>query len=399
MSDMRDALNDELNAFRAKHLYRSVRDVNPPAGNHVFINSKECVNFASNNYLGLAQDTRIISAAKDAMDKYGVGAGASRLISGSGILHAQIEARLAVFKKQDAALVFPTGFMANLGIITSLMDSEHDLILADRLIHASLFDACSSAKALFKIYPHNDTEALQRLLCRYTDKRRVLIVTDGVFSMDGDIAPIHELGTIAAEHNAWLMVDDAHGTGVLGINGVGSAEECGAHDLVTIHMGTFSKACGVMGGFVAGPQELRELLINKARSFIYTTGIPPALCAACITALDIIRDEPWRRVRLRDLSKYVRNHLRGLGFTVPDGITPVIPVILHDNELVMNYSRIMMALGVFAPGIRYPTVPRGQERLRVSLQAVHTDDDIEYLLSAMEKCAKRYGTGIITSSE
>lgn len=396
---MEEQLQHELEQIKQSNLYRKLGYFNPDASSAENSDGKPVINFASNNYLGLAQDRRIIQAAHEALDVYGAGSGASRLICGTTPIHLELEQQLAIFKGQEASLVFPTGFMANIGVITSLMDGKDDLIIADRLIHASLVDACRASQALFRVYPHGDVDALSKILQRYPAKRRTMVITDGVFSMDGDIAPLKELCNLAKLHNAWVMVDDAHGTGVLGMHGKGTAEYCNVEQDVHIHMGTLSKACGGLGGFIAGSGELIELVINKARSFIYTTGIAPSVCGAGIEALKIIKSEPWRRERLKNLSKYVRNELSLAGFTVLDGITPIIPVLLGNSELAMKYAQYLGEHGLLVPGIRYPTVHRGQERLRICLQATHSDQEIKCLLDCMREAANLMGTGISLSAD
>ncbi len=379
-------LESELQAIRAKGLYRQMRKVVSSAGPVVFCDGKQMLNFASNNYLSIADDQRLVVAAHRVMDTHGIGASASRLVVGNTDIHEELEQRLASFKNKPAALVFPTGYMANAGCIPAVASGDNDLILADRLVHASLLDACRNSYGKLRVFPHNDTDALEHLLARYHDKkRRILIVTEGVFSMDGDCAPLDRIALLARSYDALLMLDDAHGTGVLGDNGRGAAEMFSVENMVDIHMGTLSKAIGVMGGFVAGSYLLREYLVNKARSFIYTTGLPPALCAASMESLSIIQSEPERRNRLRATSGLVRNELQRIGFTVPDGITPIIPVIIGDATKVMQVSHALSEYGMIAPGIRYPTVPEGKERLRISIQSGHTDAHIDKLLSCMKK--------------
>lgn len=386
-----DVLNKEIRLLKKHRLYRTLKEIVPSTNGHISVDGVEAIDFSSNDYLGLSGDERLADAVKSALVGYGVGAGASRLISGNYDLNTQLEKKIASFKKLQNAVVFPTGYMANFGVITSLMDNSDDLIVADRLVHASLVDACRASGAAFRVYEHNNLDKLEGILKRYKNKRRVLVVTDGVFSMDGDIALLKDIGEISKEYSAWFMVDDAHGTGVLGYSGGGTAELLEATDLIDIHMGTLSKACGVLGGFVAGDNVLREYLVNKARSFIYTTGISPILCAAAIESINIIESEPWRRERLREISVHVRKSLTELGFKVVDGITPIVPVIIGDNLRVMEISQYLSAQGFLVPGIRYPTVPKGESRLRISLKATHSDTDIDKLLSAMKKVSVKYG--------
>ena len=388
---LRSILKNEIDNIRAKGLYRELKQASTSTAEKVVIGNKEYVNFSSNNYLGLLNDPRLAAAAETAILKYGIGAGASRLLTGNTILHEELETVIADFKKQESALVFPTGYMANLGVVSSLMDSRNDLILADSYIHASLFDACRNALGAFKVYPHGDVNALEKILKRYyLDKRRILIITDGIFSMDGDIAPVKQLGEIAKSFGAYLMVDDAHGTGVLGKNGRGTAEYLECEDLIDIHIGTLSKSCGVLGGFATGISELKEFLVNTARSMIYTTGIPPVLCACSIEAINIIKEEPERRIRLLKNSQYLRKAMKELGFDVPEGVSHIIPVIIGENERVMELSSYLHDKGLIVPGIRYPTVPRKRSRLRISLQSTHSDNDIDQLIEVMKDVALNF---------
>ncbi|MCB1195100.1 8-amino-7-oxononanoate synthase, partial [bacterium] len=383
-------LQKEIESIKDSSLYRSLKEIQPAGNGTALWEKKVIYNFAANNYLGLAAHPNLICAAKEALDKYGVGAGASRLISGTSSYHTELEEKTASFLNRESALVFPTGYMANLGTITALVDSERDLVVADRLCHASLIDACRASGAVFKVFPHNDWQKLDALLERSIPYRRILVVTDGVFSMDGDLSALCEIGKVAQKHNAWLLVDDAHGLGVLGSHGRGACEFLDAEELVTVFTGNFSKAVGVAGGFASGPSELKELLINKARSFIFTTGIPPVLCAAACAGLEIVINEPWRRERLMQNSCTVRSALRSFGFRVPDGITPIIPVMIGNERTVMELSHFLLEQGILVPGIRYPTVKKGQARLRLSVQATHSDDDIRHLISIFASAAKKY---------
>ncbi|MCD6459548.1 8-amino-7-oxononanoate synthase [bacterium] len=394
---LRSILKNEIDNIKAKGLYRSLRKASLSTAENIVIGDKKYINFSSNNYLGLLNDPRLAKAAESAILKYGIGAGASRLLTGNTVLHEQLEKVISDFKKQEDAIVFPTGYMANLGVVSSIMDSRDDLIAADSYIHASLFDACRNALAAFKVYPHRNVNELAKILKRYyRDKRRILVITDGVFSMDGDLAPIKELGEVAKSFGAYLMVDDAHGTGVLGENGRGTAEYLGCEDVIDIHMGTLSKSCGVLGGFISGISELKEFLVNTARSLIYTTGIPPVLCACSIEAINIIKEEPQRRRKLLKNSMYLRKALKELGFDASEGVSHIIPVIIGENERVMEISSFLYDNGLIVPGIRYPTVPRNQSRLRISLQATHSDNDIDKLIEVMKDVAINFDDRLLT---
>ena len=366
-------LNEELDKLKSSDLYRSMRTLSSGQGPLVEIDGRIVVCLCSNNYLGLAERKELRQAANEAAEKYGTGAGASRLISGNLSLHEELEEELASFKGSEAALVFPTGYMANLGTVCALVE-KGDLVISDRLNHASIIDACRLSGATFRVYPHKDMDGLERALLRSHEFRRRLIVTDAVFSMDGDVAPLREIVELAVKNGAILMVDEAHGTGVLGENGRGASEELGVEDWVDVTMGTLSKAAGCYGGYVSGRRELIELLKNKARTFIYTTGMPPPVCGAAIAALKIIRDEPELRQRLRKNSLLVR---RTLGYDDAEIPTPIIPVVVGEASAATELSASLLEAGTLLPAIRPPTVPTGTSRLRVSVMATHTRDQLK----------------------
>ena len=366
-------LNEELDKLKSSDLYRSMRTLSSGQGPLVEIDGRIVVCLCSNNYLGLAERKELRQAANEAAEKYGTGAGASRLISGNLSLHEELEEDLASFKGSEAALVFPTGYMANLGTVCALVE-KGDLVISDRLNHASIIDACRLSGATFRVYPHKDMDGLERALLRSHEFRRRLIVTDAVFSMDGDVAPLREIVELAVKNGAILMVDEAHGTGVLGENGRGASEELGVEDWVDVTMGTLSKAAGCYGGYVSGRRELIELLKNKARTFIYTTGMPPPVCGAAIAALKIIRDEPELRQRLRKNSLLVR---RTLGYDDAEIPTPIIPVVVGEASAATELSASLLEAGTLLPAIRPPTVPTGTSRLRVSVMATHTRDQLK----------------------
>ena len=382
MSEGMEFLRDELAALKAAGLYRGQRVVAGPQGAHLTVDGREVIGFCSNNYLGLAADPRVQRAAAEAIEQDGTGTGASRLLSGTMPRHVELEAALARSKGTEAALVFPTGYMANVGAISALVGRE-DLVLMDRLNHASLIDGCRLSGARMRVYPHRDVARLDRLLQRADGFRRRLVITDSVFSMDGDVAPLPEILDVTRRRDALLMVDDAHGTGVLGRTGRGILEHFGLEGRVPIVMGTLSKALGSLGGFIAGSQDLIDYLRNRARAFIYTTGLPTACGAAALTALRILEEEPSRLEQLRANSRAVRQGLRELGLTSRDDPTPIIPVVFGRVERAAAAAEHLWQNGILAPAIRPPTVPQEESRLRLSVMATHSPEDIQRLLRAL----------------
>ena len=375
--------DDELDHIRAAGLWRELRRIEGAVDTWVEVDGRRALLLCSNNYLGLANHPALAVAAAEAASRYGVGAGASRLISGSLAIHRDLETRLARFKHTEAAVLFPTGYHANIGAITALVGKD-DAVFSDRLNHASIIDGCRLSGATVHVYPHADVDALAALLRRHPARRR-LVVTDSVFSMDGDHAPLRDIAAVAAEQGALLMVDEAHATGVEGPSGAGLVEALGVGDAVDAQMGTLGKALGAAGAFVAGSARLVDLLVNRARSLIYTTALPPPVVAAVDAALDVVAREPERRSRLAALSHRFRRRLRELGFEVPDGSGPIIPVIAGTSERALAWSRGLLEAGVFVQAIRPPTVPPGTARLRVTLMATHTDDDLEHAAAAFAR--------------
>jgi 8-amino-7-oxononanoate synthase len=378
------SLTEELQALRDADLYRAPRVFEGRADRVVVKDGRELVCFASNNYLGLTADEAVIRAASEATLRYGTGSGASRLVSGTMELHVRLEEELALFKKTEAALLFGSGFAANLGTITALVGFE-DVIYTDRLNHASIIDGSRLSKARLEIYSHADAEDLENRLARNRDRdpgRRRLIVTDGVFSMDGDLAPLPEILDLAETYDAWVLIDDAHATGVIGPNGVGTADYYGVDSPRLIRLGTLSKAFGGEGGFVAGPADFVDYLRHKARPFVFSTAPSPATVATALKALEIVRTEPHRRERLRANAGRMREGLRSLGYSVPEGPTPIIPVMIGDPGRAVTLSKALESRGVLAPAIRPPTVPEGTSRLRVTAMTTHTDSDIDRALLA-----------------
>ena len=364
---MPDFIEQELSRLKKDGLYRQLKQIDP--GTLVF---------CSNDYLGLSQHPRVKAAASAAIAKYGWGAGASRLISGNSPLQEELERKIADFKGREAAIVFPTGYMANLGAISSLVD-EHDAIIIDRLDHASIIDACRLTKAKFQVYRHNDPDALAAALQRSAKFKKRLIVTDSVFSMDGDLAPLPEIVALAKEYDALTMIDEAHATGTIGPTGRGLEEYFNLKGQVDIVMGTLSKAVGSVGGFVAGSQELIDYLRNKARSFIYTTALPPAACAASLEALKIIEQEPELIAKLWANIEYF-----GTRYQVPGTRnSPIIPIIIGNAEKTIEISQMLLEKNIFVSAIRPPTVPQGESRLRITISATHQKEEIECLASSL----------------
>jgi 8-amino-7-oxononanoate synthase len=378
-------LGQELEALRSADLYRTLRVFEGRADRVVVKDGRELLCLASNNYLGLTADEAVIQAASEAALRYGTGSGASRLVSGTMKLHVRLEEELASFEKTEAALLFGSGFAANLGTITALVGSE-DVVYTDRLNHASIIDGCRLSKARLEIYAHADAEDLKSKLTRNREPgRRRLIVTDGVFSMDGDLAPLPEILDLAEAFDAWVLVDDAHASGVIGPQGAGTADYYGVDSPRLIRLGTLSKAFGGEGGFVAGPTTLIDYLRHKARPFVFSTAPSPATTATALKALEIIRTEPRRRERLRANAARLCEGLRALGYDVPGGPTPILPVVVGEPGRAVALSKALEDRGVLAPAIRPPTVPYGTSRLRVTVMATHTGSDIEWALWAFRE--------------
>jgi 8-amino-7-oxononanoate synthase len=380
----------ELEALRSAGLYRELRRVEDEQGPILLIGGREVINFSSNNYLGIANHPALAEAAKQAIDRYGCGSGASRLISGNMSLHEELETRLAQFKGTDAALVFNSGFQANTGIIATLA-GEGDVILSDQLNHASIIDGCRLARAQTVVYAHSDLDQLEAKLKTTRHARRRLLVTESIFSMDGDEAPLTDIVELAERYDAIVMVDEAHATGVFGGTGAGVVSKHGLGDRVFVQMGTLGKALGGFGAYVAGSRALRELLINRCRSFIFTTALPPAIMAMAIAAIELIAREPERRERLWENCRLLSDGLKRLGFELNDLQSPILPVILGDTQTCMQFSQNLLEHGVFVQGIRPPTVPPGTSRLRITVMATHERRHIEKALEAFQEIKNRNG--------
>ncbi len=375
-------LESALERRRVDGLYRSRRVSDGPQGAERVVDGRRLLNFSSNDYLGLAGDARIATAMKHGVDRYGVGSGAAHLINGHSRAHHALEEELAEFTGRERALLFSTGYMANLGVIAALL-GRGDSLYEDRLNHASLIDGGLLSRARLKRYAHADIDALQALLADAADGSR-LVVSDGVFSMDGDVAPVAGLASACHQHDAWLMIDDAHGLGVLGAQGRGSLNAAGlGQQEVPILMATLGKALGTAGAFVAGSEALIETLIQQARPYIYTTAMPPAIAEASRTALEIARDEDWRRERLQGLIARFRHGAQQIGLTLMSSDTPIQPLLLGDSALANRWSEALLRQGVLVSAIRPPTVPEGSARLRITLSAAHKPAQIDALLSVL----------------
>ncbi|HEA47003.1 MAG TPA: 8-amino-7-oxononanoate synthase, partial [bacterium] len=345
---MMDFLFQELKELREKGLYRNLRTITGPQEPRVIIGGRECLLFSSNNYLGLANHPRLKKASQEAIERYGVGAGASRLISGTMELHTRLEEKIARFKGRESAILFSSGFLANLGVITSLLGRE-DVVIVDRLNHASIIDAARLSSAKLLVYPHRDMSRLKKILERCQPYKKRLIVTDSIFSMDGDLAPLPEIVSLAKRYRALVMIDEAHATGVLGSGGRGAEEHFGLEGKVDIVMGTLSKAIGSLGGFITGSQNLIEYLKNRARSFIYTTALPSGVCAASLAGLDLIENEPSLRKNLWQNVKYIRDRLLKMGFDLMGSETQIIPILIGEVERTMEISEYLFSQGIFIP--------------------------------------------------
>ena len=372
-----------LAALEAERLLRRRRIVQGPLRPRVEVGGRELLCFGSNDYLGLAADPRLVAAACEGAEALGVGAGASHLVCGHNAAHDALEERLAEFVGLPRALVFSTGYMANLGIVTALLD-RHDAVFADRLNHACLNDAALLSRAAFQRYPHGDLAALKRLLAASPAPRK-LVASDAVFSMDGDIAPVPELLALCERYGAWLLLDDAHGFGVLGRNGRGTPSHFDVRSPHLIHMGTLGKAAGVFGAFVAGEEALIDTLLQRARPYIYTTALPPLLAHALLASLDIIESEAWRRERLSALITQLKSSLRPGPMRLLPSDTPIQPLLIGANEAALEVGAALEDGGLWVPVIRPPTVPKGTARLRISLSAAHTESDVAALVDCLDR--------------
>lgn len=375
---------DQLDSLSEQGVRRRLRRIDAVRGARVTLGGRELCCLASNDYLGLTQHPRVIEAVREAVGRWGWGAGASRLITGHTALHAELEQRLAAFKRTQAALVCSTGYQANLAAIRGLAASG-DIVLIDKLNHASIVDACRGCGAVLRVFGHRDYAKLERLLERSGEYRRRVIVSDSLFSMDGDFADLPRLVELKRRYDATLCIDEAHATGVLGENGRGLAEAMDAESEIDVVVGTLSKALGGIGGFVAGSAAFIEWLVNTAGAFIYTTALPPAACAAAMAALEVVDSEPDRRHRLLERAATLRRELAARGLDTAGSASQIVPLVIGDAEATVRLADRLLDEGLLVPAIRPPTVPRGSARLRISLHCEHTPSDVSRLLAAIDR--------------
>jgi glycine C-acetyltransferase len=391
MSNSLDWITSELNNLKEAGLYNQIRTLESPQGAWLVVDGKKTLNFCSNNYLGLANHPRIVKAAKDAADTYGVGPGAVRSIAGTLDLHLELEKRLAAFKRVETAITFQSGFTANTATIPALVGKE-DVIFSDRLNHASIIDGCRLSRAKIIPYDHCSPEALKKALEEFRGEyRRALVVTDGVFSMDGDVAPLDEIYQVTRDFDVILMVDDAHGEGVLGEGGRGIVDHFNLHGKVDVEVGTLSKAFGVVGGVVAGNPLVVEWLYQRGRPFLFSSAMTLPDVAACIESIQILEESTELVDRLWDNAEYFKTEMKGLGFDTGVSTTPITPVMLGEATLAQEFSRKLFDAGVFAMAIGFPTVPRGLARIRVMISAAHSKDDLDQALSIFKGVGEDLG--------
>lgn len=383
-------LEAEIQSWKDAGTYRPLTEIESEQGARVVIRGKEVIQLSSNNYLGLTTHPRLRQAAIEAVERFGAGTGSVRTIAGTFSLHEEFERKLAEFKHTEAALVFQSGFTANVGVVATIL-SDQDVVISDELNHASIIDGIRLTKAGRRIYKHVDMVDLEKALQETQSARMRLIVTDGVFSMDGNIAPLPQIVELAEKYNAIVMVDDAHASGVLGRNGRGTVDHFDLNGRVHIQIGTLSKAIGVLGGYVAGPKVLREYLIHRARPFLFSTSHPPAVTAACIEAIHVLLEETEIMERLWENARFFKEGLSQLGFDTGHSETPVTPVIIGDDALTMKFSDGLFEEGVYAQGIAFPTVQKGKARVRTIVTASHTKEDLQKALDAFAKVGKELG--------
>ncbi len=380
-------LNETLDHLADRNLLRQMRTLDGSQGRHVSIDGRNVLNFCSNNYLGLADDVRLSQAAMESLRVEGFGCGASRLVCGNLSSHIRLEEVMAKFKSTESCLLFNSGYTANVGIISSLF-GRGDMIFSDKLNHASIIDGILLSGAEYKRYTHGNIHSLETMLKAAASLSKKLIVTDSVFSMDGDIAPLPDIVALAKKYDCAIMVDEAHALGVLGKQGKGAVEYFDLEGQIDIQMGTFSKAVGSFGAYCCGSKKLIDFLRNKARSFIYTTGLPPSVVAASLRGLEIVVQQPERRKELLAKTQIVCQALNHLGFDTLNTQTPIIPIVVKDAALSMRFSQKLFEAGVFVSAIRPPTVPANTARLRVTVMATHTQQDLEFLLKHVECIGK-----------
>jgi glycine C-acetyltransferase len=383
-------LDESLNDLQRQGLYRSLRVLDGEQAARTSIDHRQVVNLSSNNYLGLTTHPGLKARALEALQAFGVGTGSVRTIAGTMAIHMELERRLAVFKRTEAAVVFQSGFTANAGTVSSLLGRE-DVIVSDELNHASIIDGARLSRAAIKVFPHRNVSAAREVVAALPREQRKLLITDGVFSMDGDLGPLPELCDLADEYGCIMMVDDAHASGVFGRNGRGTVDHFGMHGRVDVQVGTLSKALGALGGYVAGSKSLVEFLYHRARPFLFSTSHPPSVAATCIAALDVLENEPQWMERLWANTRFFKGGLEALGFNIGISESPITPVIVGDGALAMTLSDNLFDSGVFAQGIGFPTVPQGKARVRTIVTATHTQDELQFALDAFGKVGAKLG--------
>jgi glycine C-acetyltransferase len=383
-------LGAELDTLRAQGLYRSLRILDGRQEATSSFDGRRVVNLSSNNYLGLTTHPDLERRAIEAIKTFGVGSGSVRTIAGTMAIHMELERRLAAFKKTEAVVVFQSGFAANAGTVQAILTKD-DVIVSDELNHASIIDGCRLSKAAIKVFPHKDAGAARNILQDLPASQRKLLITDGVFSMDGDLGSLPELCQLAEEFGCIMMVDDAHASGVFGKQGRGTIDHFGMHGRVDIQVGTLSKAIGALGGYVAGSKTLIEFLYHRARPFLFSTSHPPSVTATCLAALDILENDPGIIERLWDNTKFFKSGLQTLGFNTGLSQSPITPVIAGEGSLAMKLSDRLFAEGVFAQGIAYPTVARDKARVRTIVTASHTREELQFALDTFKKVGKELG--------
>jgi len=389
-------LTAQLNDLKAKGTYFKLRILDDMQAPVCHYDGKQVINLASNNYLGLTAHPKLREAAIQATKDYGVGSGAVRTIAGTMKIHMELEEKIAAFKNVEACVVFQSGFTANAGTVSSILGKE-DFILSDELNHASIIDGARLSRAKIKVFRHKDTAHAEELLKEVANEPgRKLLITDGVFSMDGDIGPVDQLCDLAEKYGAIMMVDDAHASGVLGRNGRGSVDHFHCHGRVDVQVGTLSKAIGALGGYVCGSRDLIDFLYHRARPFLFSTSHPPSVTATCIAAFDLLEQEPERIDRLWDNTRYFKAELGRLGFDIggiitPASETPITPIIVGDGRRTMDFSKALFDAGVMATGIAFPTVPEGKARIRTIMTSEHTRPQIDQALDILDKTARKLG--------
>ncbi len=384
-------LDEEIAQLKEQNLYRELFVLQTPQTPTCIINGKKVINLSSNNYLGFTFNETIKKKALELTEKYGVGTAAVRTIIGTMDIHQQLEEQIARFKNTESALVLQSGFTTNVAVVQSFLTSEEDFLISDELNHASIIDGARLCKAKRRIYKHKNMMDLEDCLreAKRINSRRIMVVTDGVFSMDGDIAPLPQIVNLCEKYGAILMVDDAHSSGVLGKNGKGTVNHFGLDGRVHIQIGTLSKAIGAMGGYVASTKKVRDYLIHKARPFLFSSSHPPAVIGACIAAFEILEKEPQIIDKLWENTKFFKNSLQQLGFNTGESETPITPIIVGSSELAMKMSDLLFDEGVFVQGIVYPTVPKGKERLRTIVTALHSKEELKFALDKFNKVGKK----------